>query len=169
MYFLLVAVFIGLCPTEGLINSVSWLPSKKRKRIVQCAYNCLLCVIKYISVRKELHLRHTKLPFPLCTMLEVLWSEDFSADSLLDLYISRLVSPYRIHRFLRLWIVGMLMLYRPVLNVGLESVSTMMGGVFLEAVPMLWRVRHNSIQRWLQITEMYITKPNKCVPNLISS
>lgn len=130
---------IGLCPPEGLINSVAWLPFKKRKKIVQCAYNCLLCVIKYISVRKELHLRHTKVPFPLCTMLEVLWSEDFSPDSLLDLYISRLVSPYRIHRFPRLCIVGMLKFYKPVLSVGLENVSTMMGGVFLEAIPMLWR------------------------------
>lgn len=128
---------IGLCPTDRGSNKfyVSWLSSKKKK--VQCAYNCVLCVIKCISVRKELPFK--AYTFPLCTMLQVWWSEEFSADELLDLYISSLVSPYMIHMFRGLWIVGMLMFYKPALCVGIGWVGTVMGGVFLEAVPVLCR------------------------------
>lgn len=142
---------------------------QKRKKIVQCTYNRLLCVSKCISVKKELHLRHTEAPFPLCTMLEVLWLEDFSADSLLDLYISRLVSPYRICRFPRLWIVSMLMFYRPVLRDRLECQYNGGRSIFGSISYAMKESSDNGIQRWLQITEMYNTKPNKCAPNLISS
>lgn len=135
MYFLLVAVFIGLCPTEGLINfNIHDCYPKKGKRIVQCAYNCLLCVIKYISVRKELHLRHTKLPF-LCVQCQK------SYDQKIFLQI-RLIFTYqdlflhRIHRFLscELWAC--------LCCIGLSLMSVREcqyndGRVFLKLVPML--------------------------------